>query len=98
MYRQTEPYKLPHGQTKPRDRYRIHLKGGAKKQNVSFDVHDPERRVKRIVVELYPEEHEPGAMLAEGETDRLTLDNDTIYCPPFCDRAAFDAMRAKQAG
>ena len=57
MYRQTEPYKLPHGQTKPRDRYRIHLKGGAKKQNVTFDVHDPERRVKRIVVELYPEEH-----------------------------------------
>lgn len=96
LYRQKEPFRLPQGQTKPRDRYRMQLRGGAQKQNVTFDVHDPERRVKRITVELYPESHvggEPGPM---REYETLTLDNDTICCPPYCDMETFESMRREQ--
>lgn len=85
MYRQEGTYRLPDGQTKPRDRYKIHLRGGARKQDVRFDVHDPEHRVKRITVELYGEDHVVGSGVETESAEMLTLDNDSMTCPPQCE-------------
>lgn len=86
LYRQAkgDPYRLPPGQTRPRDRYRVHLKGGAKKQDVEFAVRDPGLRIKRITVELYGDDHLAGSGADSDTVDTLMLENNADTCPPSC--------------
>lgn len=80
-----KPFKLPGGQAKPRDKYRIHLEGGAKKQDVKLEVTDPAHRIKSITVELYGDDHEVGTGKQAGTEDTLTLMNNSVVCPPTCE-------------
>lgn len=84
LYRQEGPYHLPHGQTKPKNKFQLRLKGGMNKQDVTFDVSDPSHRIKRIVVEFYGEGHQPGLGTEEATVETLEVENDSKLCPPSC--------------
>lgn len=85
LYRQQEPYRLPPGQTRPRDQHRIRLRGGRRRQDITLDVHDPEHRIARIVVELYGEGHQPGGGSGDQPVETMTVDQDSQTCPPHCE-------------
>ncbi len=84
LYRQEETYRLPDGEKEPKKNFRLSLRGGKRKQDVTLRVDDPERRIKKITVELYPSRHEAGALLDEGDTETFEVDNDARMCPPDC--------------
>jgi hypothetical protein len=84
LYRQEQPYRLPGGQTRPRTRHLLRLVGGEQGQNVTLDIDDPEHRIARITIELYDQNHQPGAGRGDPTSEMLTVDQDSITCPPDC--------------
>lgn len=84
LYRQEGVHHLPEGQTRPPVRHEIRLRGGEHGRDIALSVHDPNHHVARIVVELYPAGHVPGAGTADATVETLTVDNDGRTCPPIC--------------
>lgn len=84
LYRQQETYKLPEGQDKPPTRHEIRYRSQQTGQELTLTVDDPHLRIARVVVELYGKEHEPGAGKGDEKVETVTIDNDTISCPPRC--------------
>jgi hypothetical protein len=84
LYRQEESYRLPNGQTEPRRNYRLAFRGGKRKQDVTLRVDDPERRIKSITVELYPETHGSGTRSTSEDVETFSVANDAVTCPPEC--------------
>jgi hypothetical protein len=88
LYRQTETYRLPNGERQPKRNFRLSLKGGKRKQDVTLRVEDPERRIKSITVELYSATPGEDGVRTEGiggdGTESFTVDNDARTCPPEC--------------
>lgn len=85
LYRQDRPYHLPDGEKKPKSKYRITLKGGKKKQDVTLRVEDPTLRIKSIVVELYEEDRDEEATRTSEDAETFTVSNDAVHCPPVCE-------------
>lgn len=86
LYVQTRAYRLPPGQTRPKTRHRLRLRGGRRNQDVTLEIHDPGLRVARIMIELYEEPRRDDARRADDEpVETLTVDNHPKICPPDCD-------------
>lgn len=87
LYRQANPFKLLSGQTEPDTRHTIHLKGGSAGRDITLDVNDPEHRIARIRVELYPGPRSGFSTMSDdepGENDELEIINKAKNCPPDC--------------
>jgi hypothetical protein len=83
IFKQSKPYQLPHGQTKPRSHHKLRLKGGSRKQDITLDIRDPGLRIARITVELYGEDyHDDGRERSVFQT--MNVPNDPTVCPPHC--------------
>jgi hypothetical protein len=84
LYSQQGSYKLPNGEKEPKRNYRLSLKGGKRKQDVTLRVEDPERRIKSITVELYDSTPSESGVRETQETETFEIDNDAKLCPPDC--------------
>lgn len=87
LFRQSGTFHLPKGQTKPDTRHFLRLKGGRKKQDVTLDINDPELRIAKITVELYPHDvHDAGGDVAAAaaESETVEVENNPKLCPPHC--------------
>jgi hypothetical protein len=88
LYRQSGVYRLPTGRKKPDTRHVLRLKGGGKKQDITLDIDDPELRIARITVELYPHDvHAEGAdpsAESTSDTETIEVENNPKLCPPHC--------------
>lgn len=86
LYKQTKPYHLPHGRTKPDTKHKLRLKGGKQQQDITFEIHDPELRIARITVELYGKGHQPGGGDEPPESrETIQILNFPTVCPPTCE-------------
>lgn len=84
LYRQEKPYHLPQGQTRPRTRHMLRLQGGQRQQDVTLQIDDPHHRIARITIELYDQNHQPGAGAGGPTAETLTVEQDSETCPPSC--------------
>lgn len=84
LYQQEGVYHLPAGQSGPPKNYQIVFRGGPWNRNVSLNVQDPKNEIARIVVEFYAEGHKPGGNTNDDSVEMLTVDNDSLTCPPHC--------------
>jgi hypothetical protein len=83
LYKQEGVYDLPKGQKKPRSSYKLKLKGGARKQDVTLDVRDPALRIAKITIELYGEDY-PEDGRERDVMQTMTIPNHPATCPPHC--------------
>jgi hypothetical protein len=83
LFKQEKPFRLPKGHKKPDSKHFLVFKGGKNKQDVRFDIRDPELRIARITVELY-EQNKDDVAKAERTTETFLVEEDPITCPPDC--------------
>ncbi|MDQ3605557.1 MAG: hypothetical protein M3418_05125 [Gemmatimonadota bacterium] len=84
LYQQKEVHYLPEGQEKPPTQHRLHYRSQKAGQEFTLTVHDPNLRIARVVVELYGEDHVPGAGNDDATVETVTVDNGPVICPPSC--------------
>lgn len=84
LYSQEVSYNLPNGEKLPKKNFRLSLKGGKRKQDVTLRVEDPERRIKRITVELHDSTPDESGVRETGATEMFEIENDARLCPPKC--------------
>jgi hypothetical protein len=84
LYSQQESYRLPNGEKLPKKNFRLRLKGGKRKQDVTLRVEDPERRIKRITVELHVSTPDEAGTRESVGTETFEIENDARLCPPNC--------------
>ncbi|HEX2190846.1 MAG TPA: hypothetical protein VHG51_18205 [Longimicrobiaceae bacterium] len=66
-------------------RHTIRLKGGEHNRDLELVINDPKHHVARIVVEMYPEDHEPGWGASTLSVETFESENGVATCPPDCD-------------
>jgi hypothetical protein len=83
LYKLKGKHVFKNGATHPK-RHVIKLKGGENNRDIELVINDPKHHVARIVVEMYPEDYEPGWGADTMAVETFESENGVGTCPPVC--------------